>query len=278
MSRHRALIEDEIDHFARSFDGRISLMARDLSAGRTTAYHADRKCPTASVIKLPILLHALLLEREGALFLDETVIVGEEDKKPGSGILTQLCTGHKLSLADACTLMIALSDNTATNLVIDRVDLDAINERMRSLGLKETLLHRKVFSSGPPVSASNARYGLGVSTPREIVRLLTMLHSNEIGDAATCKKARGILAKQQYRDAIPRCLPHSYKFEGKSGATDHVRNDAGIVTTEQGRQIALAIFISEIPTVLWTADNPGQLAIAQLAKMVVQHFVQEGGS
>jgi beta-lactamase class A len=278
MPRHRTLIEEDIEAFARGFDGRISLMARDLSAGRTIAYHADRKCPTASVIKLPILIHALLLEREGALFLDETVIVSEEDKKPGSGILTQLSTGHKLSLADACTLMIALSDNTATNLVIDRVGLDAINERMRSLGLTETMLHRKVFSSGPPVSAPNARYGLGVSTPREIVRLLTMLNSNEIGEATTCKKARGILAKQQYRDAIPRYLPHSYKFEGKSGATDYVRNDAGIVTTDQGRQIALAIFINEMPTALWTADNPGQLAIAQLAKMVVQHFVQEGGS
>jgi beta-lactamase class A len=268
-------IEQEIEEFARRFAGRISLKARNLCTGETVAFHADRKCPTASVIKLPILVHTLLLAQEGSLFLDETVIVGEEDKKPGSGILTHLDTGRKLSLGDACALMIALSDNTATNLVIDRVGVDEINDRMRSLGLKETTLHRKVFCSGPPVSPSNARYGLGVTTPREIVRLLAMIQGDQIGDAPTCRKIRNILGKQQSRDAIPRYLPASYKFEGKSGAVDHVRNDVGIVKTDAGQEIAIAVFISDIPQVLWTADNPGQLAIARLAQMVVGHFVAE---
>lgn len=277
MPEAKMRIEREIEEFAKSFDGRISLQARDLTSGGTISHHADRKCPTASVIKLPILIHALMMAREGELFLDEMTIVGEEDKKPGSGILTQLSTGHKLSLADACTLMIALSDNTATNLVIDRVGLDAINDRMRTLGLKETMLHRRVFSSGPPVSASNARYGLGVTTPREMVRLLSMIQSGQIGGPETCRLARAALGKQHYRDSIPRYLPPTYKFEGKSGATDHVRNDVGIITTDDGREIALAILISEIPVALWTADNPGHLAIARLAEMAVKHFAQEGG-
>jgi beta-lactamase class A len=276
MDRAKERIESEIAEFAKGFQGRISLKARDLATGQTVEYHADRKCPSASVIKLPILVHALMLAREKQIYLDEKVIVGEDDKKPGSGILTQLSTGHKLSLEDACTLMIALSDNTATNLVIDRVGLETINERMRALGLKETTLHRKVYSCGPPVSPSNARYGLGVTTPRETVRLLTMIQAGQIGDVEASKKARAILGKQHYRDSIPRYLPANYTFQGTSGATDHVRNDAGIVTTNGGREIALAIFVSEIPQVLWTADNPGQIAIATLAERIVTYFCKEG--
>ena len=103
-----------------------------------------------------------------------------------------------------------------------------------------------------------------------------MIHAGQIGDAETSHTIRSILAKQHYRDAIPRYLPAGCKFEGKSGATDHVRNDAGIVTTEDGLEIAMAIFVSEIPDVLWTADNPGQLAIARLAKLIVEHFSERG--
>lgn len=266
--RHGALLA-AIDEVATGFDGCIALAARELTGGASVAYHADRKCPTASVIKLPILVHVLLLAREGLLGLDEPLTLRDADKVPGSGILTRLTAGLTLSVRDACTLMVALSDNTATNLLIDRVGVHPVNERMRALGLAETTLHRKVFSQGPPVSASNRRYGLGVTTPREMMRLLRLLHEDRVGDAATCALARKILGTQQATDGIPRMLPRGCAFEGKGGAVDAVRNDVGIVTLPNGRAVAMGIFCSRMPAPLWTADNPGLLVIARLARMVV---------
>lgn len=273
-SEKRAL-QQAIAAYADRFEGVISLAAKDLKTGANVLFHADRKCPTASVIKLPILVHVLLLAHEGLLSLDEIVLLKETDKTPGSGILTHLGAGLQLTMRDACVLMIALSDNTATNMVIDRVGIEPINARMRTLGLMDTRLFRKVFSTGPAVSTANRRYGLGVTTPRDILRLLSAIHAGTVGDAETCVQIRSILGKQQYRDAIPRLLPAGSVFQGKSGAVDAVRNDVGFITLGEGdkkQDIALAVFCQKIPRVLWTADNPGHLAIAHLSRMIVDYF------
>jgi beta-lactamase class A len=265
-------IEQKISEVDAAFEGVISLAAKDLKTGKSVTYHAARKCPTASVIKLPILVHTVLLAQEGLLSLEETVTLANVDKVQGSGILTQLSEGLTITLRDACTLMIALSDNTATNLIIDRVGIAPINERMKFLGCPNTMLFRKVFSSDPAISPANRKYGLGVTTPNDMLKLLSAIHGCKIGDAETCGLLRGFLAKQHYRDGIPRLLEAGHKFEGKSGAVDAVRNDVGFVTVREGHDIALAIFCQKIPKPLWTADNPGLLAIARLSKILVDYF------
>lgn len=117
-------IETEIQQIVAGFEGEIAVAAKDLLTGASVSYHADTRCPTASVIKLPILLHTLLLAQEGALTLEDPLTLREEDKVPGSGILTQMSVGLTMPLRDACMLMIALSDNTATNLILDRVGIE----------------------------------------------------------------------------------------------------------------------------------------------------------
>jgi beta-lactamase class A len=268
-------IQEEIEEVANGFDGEICVAAKDLQTGEVIARNPSRKCATASVIKLPILVHTLLLAEEGLLDLDARLELKDEDKTPGSGILTQLSAGLKITKLDACVLMIALSDNTATNMVIDRAGIEPVNQRMRSLGLPDTTLFRKVFAAGAPVSSANHKYGLGVTTPRDMLRLLTLIHSGSIGNEDTCARIRSILGKQQHRDSIPRFLPASTKFQGKSGSVDAVRNDVGIVTLEDGREFALAIFCQKIPRPLWTADNPGQLAIAKLSAALIRHFAPD---
>jgi beta-lactamase class A len=268
-------MEEKIRRIAAELDGEVALAVKDLTTGRTLAYHADRKCPTASVIKLPILVHTLLLAREGALSLEETVTLTDADKTPGSGILTHLSAGLKLTLRDACMLMIALSDNTATNLVLDRIGIEGVNERMRELGLLRTKLFRKVYSCDPPVSEENRRYGLGVTTPREMVRLLTWIYEGRVGDTDTCAHIRHFLGAQQYRDGIPRLLPSHYLYQGKSGAVDRVRNDIGYVIVAGGPTIALAIFCQKLRTVLWTEDNPALLTIAKLSQEIVRCWAEE---
>lgn len=268
-------IMEEIERIAADFEGEISLAAKDLMTGASIAYHATRKCPSASVIKLPILVHTLLLAREGLLDLNARFDLSDTDRTPGSGILTQLSSGLRITKLDACILMTALSDNTATNMLLDRVGIQPVNDRMRCLGLAETTLFRKVFSTGAPVSPANHKYGLGVTTARDMLKLFSLLHAGAIGDAATSEQIRAILSKQQYRDSIPRLLPSTSKFEGKSGAIDAVRNDVGIVTLEDGREFALAVFCQKIPRPLWNADNPGHLVIAHLARAIVHHFAPD---
>src|SRR5262245_46675346 len=113
--------------------GTLCLAARDLQTGETWARNADRNCRTASVIKLPILVHVALAVREGSLSWDETLTLTDGEKVGGSGVLTQLTAGLPLRLRDVCALMIIVSDNTGTNMVIERVGVAAINARMRAL-------------------------------------------------------------------------------------------------------------------------------------------------
>src|SRR5207245_2255562 len=127
------------------------------------------------------------------------------DKVPGSGILQDLSTGLRPSLEDAMTLMITLSDNTATNLVLDKVGVENVNRRMQSLGLPGTKVFRKVFKSlDRPLTDEEKEFGLGSTTPKEMVKLLTMIERKQVVDAAACDKMLAILKKQRDQEKIPR--------------------------------------------------------------------------
>lgn len=260
---------NDIEAIERESGGVISLAAGNLGPGLTFNYHGNRKVKTASVIKLPILVHVAMAVREGALSWEEKLTLTEEEKVGGSGILTQMTAGLSLSLHDVCTLMTIVSDNTATNMIIERIGMDPVNTRMWEFGLKSTRLFRKAYSPDTPQSA---KYGLGVTTPNDMLRLLTLIAKDKIGDAKLCADIRSILAEQQYRDSIPRFLPTDWKYAGKTGGIDHVRNDVGLVTLPDGRRFALALFCQEIPTVLWTAENAGLLALAKLSRCILTHW------
>ncbi|HZO90908.1 MAG TPA: serine hydrolase [Chthonomonadaceae bacterium] len=266
----------DLETIERESGSVISLAARNLQTGEMVGYHADRKVSTASVIKLPILVHVALAVREGRLSWGETLTLLEAEKVGGSGILTSLTAGLALPLRDACTLMIILSDNTGTNMVIDHVGIEPVNARMRALGLPRTTLFRKAYSQSAVVSRAEARFGLGVTTPHEMVRLLTLLAEGKVGDAETSADILKILEGQHYRESIPRLLPAEWKYAGKTGALNHVRNDVGLVTLPDGRRFALALFCQNIPGVLWTADNPGHLALARIARRVLAYWTGGG--
>ena len=204
--------------------------------------------------------------QEGSLTWDEPLTLTEAEKVDGSGVLTQLTPGLQLSLRDVCTLMTTVSDNTGTNMVIEHVGVEAINARMRSLGLPITTCFRKAYS---PDTEASKEYGLGVTTPQEMLNLMVQLAHNEIGDEAVSKDILHILAGQFYRDAMPRLLPEDWKYMGKTGAVDAVRNDVGLVATPDGSRYALALFCQNLPVVQWTADNPGLLALARLTRRLL---------
>src|ERR1700689_4865677 len=138
------------------FHGKVSLYARDLATNQTVAVDADQPVPTASVIKLGVLYTALEQIRAGQAHFDDRLMLHHDDQVPGSGVLLFFDTPMTLTLKDALSLMIAVSDNSATNLVIDDLGLDTIDNQLaapppRGLGLKNTWLYKKVFrpASGP---------------------------------------------------------------------------------------------------------------------------------
>ena len=260
----------------RQFQGQLYFAAKSLKTGETIEHRAGEKVQTASVIKVAILVELFAAAHEHRLSLDDVVAFSEENRVPGSGILQDLGVGLHLRLRDAGVLMTVLSDNSATNILIDRLGVAAVNARMRAAGLEETVLFKKVFKpAAEPLPEEQKKWGLGVTTPRDMLRLFEKLYRKEIVDAASCDAMLAILKKQRDRDAIPRYFTgkawEKVEVAHKTGALDRVRNDTGIVFTPDGDSV-LALFAQESEDQRWTADNAATLALAKLAEALVSHF------
>lgn len=246
--------------------GLLAFAVQDFQTGARRLYRADCRCRTASVIKFPMLIHVALAVQEGLLDWSEKLPLTQAEKVGGAGVLTQLTAGTAWSLRDLCVLMTIVSDNTATNMLIERLGVEPINARMRSLGLPLTTLYRKSYS---PDTDASREYGLGMTTPQEMLTLLALLADGKIGDAAIRQEILTILEAHAYRDGVPRYLPEDWKYAGRTGAIDPVRNDVALVTAPDGRRFALALFCQQLPIVQWTADNPGLIALARLTKCLI---------
>ncbi|HSH46850.1 MAG TPA: serine hydrolase, partial [Longimicrobiales bacterium] len=155
-------LRSAVEARAAEHRGVVGVAAIDPVRGETLAIRGDERFPTASVIKVPILVEMFHQVATGPLSLDDPVVALEADLKPGSGILQYLSTPHQMTLRDAALLMIAHSDNTASNLVIDRVGIGAVNARMDSLGMPRTRLYRELFGQN---SHSLLHRGDAGSTP-----------------------------------------------------------------------------------------------------------------
>ncbi|MBC7929253.1 MAG: serine hydrolase, partial [Rubrivivax sp.] len=171
---------------------------------------------------------------------------------------------------DAVTLMMVLSDNTATNLVIDMVGADAVNARMQLLGMKETRLMRKVFGGGESEEGKkeeNKRFGLGRTSPREMVALVEKMERGEIVSPEVSKQMLELMKREQGTDGIWRELWRTPKAT-KSGALDALRSNVGIIYHTRGR-IALAVTCDDMPEINWTVDNPAYLLMSRLSEIII---------
>lgn len=251
----------------RELGGRLAFALHDLRTGERQGHRAEERVPTASVIKLPILVHVALAAEQGQLDWGERIALTDAVKVPGTGVLKELGAGLALSLRDLCALMTALSDNTATNMLIDRVGIEAVNERLAALGLAHTRLLRRAFTPDTPASLP---FGLGATTAEEMAGLLARVVGRQIGDDAAADTVLAMLAMQQDRAAIPRLLPEGWRYAGKTGSNPDFRADAGVLSGPEGQRLVLAAFCAGLPRVDWGVDNPGLLAIARLARRLTE--------
>ena len=220
-----------MDHFGparsglASFPGEAGAFACDDRGTELFAERADEVFPSASVIKLPLVMALYADAARGEVDLDERVRVGE--RVDGSGVLRHMGDVEAVSLRDLAMLSIIVSDNTATNLLVNRLGLERVNERMREWGCPESRFARKMYDFDA------ARCGKeNLMTARETASLLLRLLRGDCGDRATSDAVLAILGECQDSTMLARYLPYDAKLAHKTGTLDESRNDAAIVRGE----------------------------------------------
>lgn len=208
---------------AAGFAGSAGVALLDLKSSQRVSVNADELFPTASTIKIAILVHLLEREEEGALDLSERVVVDASHRVPGSGVLNYFEDPVELTMRDVAVLMINTSDNVATNLCIDWATYEGTNGMLRRLGLERTTLRRKMQDH-----ESVRRGDENVATPSEVVELLRCLFAGEGLSERVCAQALRILRKPK-RGMFQPGLPEDVEMANKPGAMSRVRNDAAIV-------------------------------------------------
>lgn len=268
-------LQDAIRRDMLGVDAEVSLFAKNLDTGQSFGLRENNRVRTASTIKLPIMAAVFHKIARRELRWNRTLVLRESDKVSGSGVLHEFSAGLRLPLSDVVNIMIVVSDNTATNLVLDLITADAVNNFLDTLGLKQTRSMRKVRGDGNQLKEpsgwskagqleENKRFGIGSSTPLEMVTLLERLEKGEIVNAAASRAMIEILKRQQFKDGIGRRMG-TMPVASKSGALDALRSDVGIVYTPKGR-VALAITVDGLKQIDESEDNSGLLLIARAAQ------------
>jgi beta-lactamase class A len=252
------------------FKGTIYLYAKNLDTGAAYDLGGDEPVRTASTIKVAVMVEAFARVAEGKAKWSDELVLGKAARYAGSGVLQDMTDGLRLTLRDAVTLMMTVSDNTATNMVLDHLSTDAVNARMESLGFTQTRIMRRVGGGGVSREGqveANKRFGLGRTTPREMVTLLERLERGEVVSPAASKEMIELLKREQTTDGIWRGLWRVPKAT-KSGALDALRSNVGVIYHPRGR-IALAVTCDDMPEPDWTPDNPALLLMSRLSELVI---------
>jgi beta-lactamase class A len=249
------------------FTGSVSYYAKNLDTGEVSTIRGDNRVRTASTIKLPIMATIFHTVAAGSAKFDEELVLRKEEKVSGSGVARELSDGLHLPVRDLVHLMIVVSDNTATNLLLERFGSASVNAYMEQLGLHDTRSLRKIMGAKTAGIGADDRFGIGVSTPHDMVMLLEKLERGEVVSAEASKEMIAIMRRQQYKDGIGRRL--EFPVASKSGALDRLRSDVGIVYAPGGR-IAIAITCEDLPKTDYSADNIGNIFISQLTGILVE--------
>lgn len=263
---------------AEKFSGRVSFTFWDTTAGERVDYSENQIMPTASVIKIYALGTVFHLVEQGKLSLDDELEVTKDLQVGGSGVLKLFTPGLKIRVRDLLILMIAVSDNSATNIVIDHCcnGLDTINQYIESLGLKDTKFGTRVefrdeFLLHPE--------GFGYTTSAEVVDYLYRVRHSHLYNEENTKEFMRYLCSQQFLDQIPRWLPYDpyardlngrdpdVQVANKTGMMAGVRADVGYLW-RNGHEIVYGAFSDRCADKSFFSENEGTLVIAQLGKLV----------
>jgi beta-lactamase class A len=265
-----------IERVTKSVNATWGIYVKSLTTGEDLALDADRQMETMSTIKIPLMIEALQQIKDGRFALTDTYTLVRDDIRPGTGIIQRFDPGAVLTVKDLLTLMIIVSDNTATDALYRMVGgTAAVNARMTALGLTQTravTVGKDWFAALQSASSSEAFYRakatpFGLSTPREMGRLLELMESGQLVDKASSDLMLQILRGQLYRTRIPRYLT-GFRVPHKTGDfLPFVADDVGVLEG-QGQTIVLSVFTGDHFGSGETLEN----AIGLVAKEVGDYF------
>jgi beta-lactamase class A len=264
-----ALVRAEIT----PFKGKVYLFARNLDTGVTYSFNGDERVRTASTIKVAVMIEAFTRVAEGRAKWTDELVLTKAARYGGSGVLPELADGLRLTLRDCVNLMMVVSDNTATNMVLDYLTTDAVNSRMNTLGFKDTRIMRRIGGGGESKEGKepdNKRFGLGATTPHEMVQILEKLDAGDLVSKTAAKEMIELMKREQARYAIGRTI-WDVPLASKYGALDSLRSCVAIVYSKRGR-IAMAITVDDMPEVIWSVDNPGYLLMSRLSLILIDRL------
>jgi len=270
-------LDERIKPLIEAHAGQVTYAVRHLDKGDSFAHQPDEPMPTASLIKFAVMIETYRQAHEKQIDLTKLVVLRDADKVPGSGILTShFSAGTSMPLRDAVRLMIAFSDNTATNLVLDEIGLAATAKTMEDLGCPNTKIHSKVFKRETSVFPERSKeFGLGSTTAGEMVRLLELLHQRKLISPEASDAMKEHLLACDDKVKFRRLLPAEVKLAHKTGSVDEVRTDAGIIYSPAG-PIALCVMTRKNADKSWTDDNAGDVLCAKIARVVYDDFNPPG--
>ncbi|ADL03270.1 beta-lactamase [[Clostridium] saccharolyticum WM1] len=275
----RLTLEKRIEAEIMSYDGTMGIYLDDFH-GNVISVHADETFETASAIKTYILACLFDEVEKGNKSLEDMIQYREEHVVDGSGVLGALEPGAMLRVKDAATFMIIVSDNIATNMIIDYLGMDTINRCIKALGFKDTVLYN-------PIHFDIYRR-LGTSTPRDYAGFFTRLAKGELISPKADGKMLEIFKKQHYNSMITKDFPPFYMdcdntddilitVASKSGSMDACRNDGGLVFTPYG-PYAIVMFHKEFSDAMYYPDHPATVFGARVSRMILDQFLALEGS
>jgi beta-lactamase class A len=262
-------MEDSIRHIVQRTDAVIGVAIVDLTDQRSFYLNADAVYPTASTIKIAVLaeLYRQNEQRGSGAKLGDLYTVSAKDGVGTEGILQSMSAGvSRITNHDLALLMVSLSDNSATNVLIDRVGMDNVNAWLAQLGLEQTRLRRHMLDVK---AAQEGREN--TATPRELVTMLQALHAGRVFGKSTTDDFFKMLSTQK-SSYMPRLLPADLMIANKPGNLDGVRNDAGIVFVP-GRPFAIAVM-----TTFARDELDAEQCIARIARAAYGYFDRVGKS
>jgi beta-lactamase class A len=292
-------LQEVISEPSKNFKGILGVAFKHLGSGEQANLNGDRIFPTASVFKVPVILEFYRQVEAGTLGFDDQIILREEDKVPGSGILKELSEGMSVSLRDLLSLMMIVSDNTATDIIVSKVGMDNVNKSLNELGLTKTRVKKycremlfdlveindlplkgmtlELYEKASETRVYGGSWSLGVddnnvTTPNEMNRLLELIVEGKAASSESCEAILQIMAKCQtgaYR--IPKYLPQrELLLQRKTGSLPGIRNDVGILTIKKtGERYTLSCFTMDAVDV-YAAEE----VIAVLSREVYQYLTE----
>ena len=268
-------LESVLAPLVKAHQGKVAIAVKNLTTGESWSTNADEPMPTASLCKFPVLIEVYQQVADGKVKLSDPIKVRKEDLVGGSGVLKYLFEPDTtITLHDAVRLMIGVSDNSATNLVLDKIGIGSTAKRMEIWGYPNTKIHSKTYHRETSIAMDRSRkFGLGSTTANDLVALLEKCHRGELVSPEASKEIIATLRLAQDTERMTRYLVDTpgVSVAHKPGAVDDAKTDAGIIFFKGG-PVALCVLTANNQDKGYAIDNAGNVFIGKVAKAVYDYF------